>query len=144
MFMEAVSGTERTIIHQGKEHTVKIPAGASDGTRIRFQDFDVSIEVATHDKFKRDGYDVYVDVLMSFTVASLGGSINVPTLDEKDVTLRIRPGTQSHTMIRLQGKGIPYLRGSGKGDLYVRLIVKVPEKLSREQRKLLESLQESL
>lgn len=139
-FMEAINGTERSIVHQGKQHTVKIPPGASDGTRIRYDEFDVSIDVMPHERFKRDGDDIFVDQHITFTLAALGGNIEVPTV-EKPVKLKIRPGTQPHTMVRLRGKGAPHLRGGGRGDEYVRLVVTVPEKLSREQKQLLEAFE---
>ena len=135
-FMEAVEGCQRSIVHQGKEYTVKIPAGADDGTRIRFHDFYVTIEVKNHHMFKRDGADVFIDFPISFIEATLGSVIDVPTVD-KGVKLKVRPGTQPGTLIKLRGKGIPRLRGGGRGDQYVRLIVKIPQKLSRRQKDLL-------
>jgi len=72
-------------------------------------------------------------------MAVLGGKIEVETLDGQ-LKLKIRPGTQSHTLVRLRGEGVKHLRGRGKGDLYVRLIIEVPQKLSKEQRKLIEKL----
>ena len=139
-FMEAVEGAEKEItLADGKKKKVKIPAGVANGTRIRFDDFDVSIDVATDPRFKRDRYDVFVDEKIPFTMAALGGQLTVQTLTDQ-LKLKIRPGTQSHTLIRLRGEGIKHLRSRAKGDLYVRLIVQVPEKLTREQKKLLEEL----
>ncbi len=140
-FMEAVKGTERTIIHQGSEHTVKIPAGANDGTRIQFSDFVVTIDVKPDDTFKRDGYDLFVDVVVPFTTAALGGVVEVPTLDGT-VKLKVKAGTQPNTMVRLKGKGVPHLRGGGVGDQYVRMVVAVPTNLNREQKKLLQKFAE--
>ncbi len=139
-FMEAVNGVEQEVEIDGKKHKIKVPAGANDGTRIRFEDFDISIEVKTHEKFKRDGYDVFIDQEIDFSMAALGGKVEVPTL-EGELKLKVRPGTQSHTLVRLRGEGIKHLRGRGKGDLYVRLIVKIPEKLSKDEKKLIEQLQ---
>ena len=139
-FLEAVTGAERSLVHQGKEHTIKIPSGADDGTRIRFNDFYVTIEVKPQDVFKREGADVFINHQLSFSKAALGDTISVPTVDGKDIKLKVRPGTQPNTLIRLRGKGIPHLRGSGRGDQYVRLIVKVPEKLTRKQKQLLKDL----
>jgi DnaJ-class molecular chaperone len=139
--LEAFKGTEKSIVHQGKEYTVKIPPGADDGTRIRFENFYVTIEVKPHTVFKRDGNDIFVDQAISFTQAALGDTIIVPTL-EGDLKLKVRAGTQPHTLIRLRGKGMPYLRGRGRGDQYVRLLIKVPEKLSRRQKKLLKQLEQ--
>ena len=139
-FMEAVNGTERTVIHQGREHNVKIPPGAGDGTRIKFTEFDVSVNVAVHPHFKRDGDDVFVDYEIDFTMASLGGTVIVPTV-EGDLKLKVRPGTQPNTMIRLRGKGMPRLRGGGRGDHYIRLIVTIPTTLNREQKQMMEAMQ---
>ena len=138
-FMDAVNGVEKEVKINGKKHKIKVPAGASDGTRIRFDDFDISFNVKTHPKFKRDGYDVFIDQKINFSMAALGGKVEVETLDGK-LKLKIRPGTQSHTLVRLRGEGVQHLRGRGKGDLYVRLIVKIPEKLSKEEKNLLEQL----
>ena len=138
-FMEAVDGCNKEItLDDGKKKTVKIPAGVDNGTRIRFDDFDVSISVGTHPRFKRDNADVFVDEYISFSLAALGGELKVKTLHD-ELKIRVRPGTQSHTLIRLRGEGIKRLRGRGAGDLYVRLIVQVPEKLTREQKRWLEN-----
>lgn len=138
-FMEAVKGTEKEVQIEGKKRTIKIPAGANDGTRIRFDDFDVTVNVRPDKQFQRDGYDLFVEAQVPFTTAALGGMIVVPTIDDS-LKLKIRPGTQSHTLVRLRGEGVKHLQHSGRGDLYVRVMVTVPEKLSREQRQLLEQL----
>jgi DnaJ-class molecular chaperone len=138
-FMEAVKGAEKRVTIEGKERTIKIPAGANDGTRLRFDDFDITLDVKPDDRYKRDGYDLFVDEEISFPMAVLGGTVEVPTPDNK-LKLKVRPGTQSHTLVRLRGEGVQHLQGRGKGDLYVRLIVQVPEKLNKEQRKLIEQL----
>lgn len=140
-FMEAVEGVEKEIEVDGKKHKIKVPAGANDGTRIRFDEFDVSLDVKPHQRFKRDGYDIFVDQEISYSLAALGGKIEVPTLTGQ-LKLKVRPGTDSHTLIRLRGEGVKHLRGRGRGDLYVRLIIEVPEKLSKEQKKLLEKFEE--
>ena len=138
-FEEAVKGTERTIVHQGKEYTVKIPAGVDDGSRIKFTHFYVSIDVQPSDTFKREGYDLIVDQPISYSMAALGGEVEVPTID-RPLKIKIRPGTQPMTLVRLRGKGIPHPRGYGRGDLYIRLLVSVPTRLNRDQRRLLEEL----
>ena len=138
-FMEAVKGVEKEVKIEGKKRKIKVPAGANDGTRIRFDEFDISFDVKPHPKFKRDGYDVFADQKIGFSLAALGGKVEVETLEGK-LKLKVRPGTQSHTLVRLRGEGIKHLRGRGKGDLYVRLLVEVPEKLTKEQKKLIEEL----
>lgn len=140
-FMEAVNGVTKDVEIEGKRQKIKVPAGANNGTRIRFTDFDVSIDVGTHQRFKRDGYDVFVDEKISFSTASLGGQIEVETLQGK-IKLKIRPGTPSHSLIRLRDEGIKHLQSRGKGDLYVRLIVDVPTKISRQQKAVLEDLRD--
>lgn len=140
-FMEAVTGVEKEVEIDGKKHTIKVPAGANDGTRLRFSDFDITIDVKTHKRFKRDGYDVFVDHPISFSLAALGGVTEVETLTDT-LKLKVRPGTASHTLVRLRGEGITSVRGSGKGDLYVRLVIEVPEKVTRQQRKILEKLRD--
>ena len=141
-FMDAVNGVTKDVEIEGKRQKIKVPAGANNGTRIRFTDFDVSIDVGTHPRFKRDGYDVFVDEKISFSTAALGGQIEVETLQGK-IKLKVRPGTPSHSLVRLRDEGIKHLQSRGKGDLYVRLIIDVPEKLSREQKAILEDFRES-
>jgi DnaJ-class molecular chaperone len=141
--MEAVNGVEKEVEIDGKKHSVKIPPGANDGTRLRFDEFDVTIEVKTHPRFKRDGYDVFLVEKIPLTTALLGGNIEIPTLKEEKLKLKIRPGTQSHSLIRLREEGVPRLRGRGRGDLYVRIVIDLPEKLTREQKKLVEELKQA-
>lgn len=139
-FMEAVKGAEKTIEVDGKKRNLKIPPGVNDGTRIRFDEFDITFDVQPDPRFKRDGYDLYVDQLITYSTAVLGGEVMVPTIDST-LKLKVRPGTQSHSLVRLRGEGVPHLQGKGKGDLYVRLIVLVPEKVSREEKRIIEELQ---
>jgi len=138
-FMEAVEGVGKEVEIDGKKHKINVPAGVNDGTRIRFDNFDISINVGTDKRFKRDGYDVFVDEEIDFATAALGGQIKVKTLTG-DLKLKIRPGTQSHTLVRLRGEGIKHLRRNAHGDMYVRWIVKIPEKLTREQKKVVDKL----
>ncbi|MBI2326442.1 DnaJ domain-containing protein [Candidatus Collierbacteria bacterium] len=135
-FMEAVSGVTKNIVHQGKQYAIKIPAGADEGTRIRYIDFDVTVAVVPHKQFKREGVDVIVDHEVSFPTAALGGDTSVPTLDG-DLKLKIKAGTQPGSLVRLTGKGIQHLNSNRRGDFYIRFIIKVPTKLSREQKDLL-------
>ncbi len=135
-FMEAVKGVTKNIVHQGKQYAIKIPAGADEGTRIRYTDFDVTVAVVPHKQFKREGVDVIVDHEVSFPTAALGGDTSVPTLDG-DLKLKIKAGTQPGSLVRLTGKGIHHLNSGRRGDFYIRFIIKVPTKLSREQKDLL-------
>lgn len=141
-FMEAAKGTEKEVILEGRRKKIKIPAGVDDGSTIRFPDFYLSIEVKPDKIFRRDGLDVYIEKEITFPQAVLGAIIVAPTL-EKEVNLRVRPGTQPGTMIRLKGQGIKDPHGRGQGDEYVRLKVVIPEKLSRKQREILEEFEES-
>ncbi|PIS09316.1 molecular chaperone DnaJ [Candidatus Beckwithbacteria bacterium CG10_big_fil_rev_8_21_14_0_10_34_10] len=140
-FLEAAKGTEKTIIHQGKEYKIKVPAGVDDGIRIKFKDFIVSFDVKPDPVFKRDGRDIFINHEIPFVLATLGGTTEIPTLD-KEMKIKIRTGTQPGTMIRLRGKGIPSPQGFGKGDQYIRLVVTIPEKLTREQKRLLQEFEE--
>ncbi len=140
-FLEAVRGVTKEVEIEGKKHTIKVPAGANDGTRLRFDEFDISFNVLTHPRFKRDGYDLFVDQNIPFTMAALGGTVEVEMVD-KSLKLKVRPGTQSHSMVRLRGEGVQHVQGKGRGDVYVRLVVQVPEKLTGEQKRALEELRE--
>jgi DnaJ-class molecular chaperone len=142
-FMEAVNGAEKTLVHQGKQYTVKIPAGADDGTRMRYSEFDVSLNVKHHKIFRCDGDDVFIYHEISFPLAILGGETTIPTLDG-DLLIKIRPGTQPSTTVRLSGKGMKHLRGSGRGDFYIKLKVMLPDKLSKRGRDLVQQLENEL
>ena len=142
-FMEAVNGVEKTFVHQGKTYTVKIPAGADDGTRIRYSEFDVSVSVRPHKTFRREGEDIFIYHEIPLTLALLGGETTIPTL-EGDLTIKVRPGTQPSTTVRLTGKGIKRLRGNGRGDFYIKFKVMLPEKLSRKARELVQNLASEL
>lgn len=142
-FMDAMKGTEKTVVIQGKQHTIKIPPGARDGTRIRYPEFDVTLDVQPHEVFKRQADDIYVDQHISLPLAVLGGVVSVPTIDGP-VKIKIRPGTQPDTVIRLSGKGAPRLHGRGRGDEYVRIMVDIPQNLTKEQKKAFEAFAKSL
>jgi DnaJ-class molecular chaperone len=135
-FMDAVKGVAKTMVHQGKQHTIKIPAGIDNGTRIRYQDFDITIMVGEHKIFQREGSDLIINHEISFPLAILGGDTDVPTL-EGNLKIKVKAGTQPNTLLRLSGKGIPHVNHSGRGDLYIRFIIKVPTKINRRQKELL-------
>lgn len=142
-FQEAVDGVTKSFVHQGREYQVKIPPGADDGTRIRYSEFDVSLSVQDDPYFRREGADVFVYHEIPLTLAVLGGSTSVKTLDGH-LKLKIRPGTQPSTTIRLSGKGVKRLRGGGRGDFYIKLKVMLPSKLSRRAKGLIEQLADEL
>lgn len=146
-FMDAVRGASREIhLPRGAagegsmKKTIKIPAGVDTGSRIRFDDFDIVIEVRPDKKFKREGNDLIVEEDITYSQAALGAVIEVPTIDEP-VKIRVQPGTQPGTLIRLRGKGVPNVRGAGRGDQYVRITLKVPTHLTKRQKELLEELE---
>lgn len=131
---------------------VKIPPGISTGKKLRIPgrglrgeaggtpgDLYIRITVQDHPLFKREGSDLYLDKEIKFTQAALGSTIEVSTLQGVR-KVKIPPGTQSNGKIRLKSYGLPHFQAKGKGNLYVRIIVKVPKKLDKKQRSLLEEL----
>lgn len=148
-FMDAVKGVTREVhVPKGEagggseRKTIKIPAGVDNGSRIRFDEFDLVISVRPDKRFTRENDDIVLTEEIPFSLAALGGVLDVPTIDDS-ISIRIQPGTQQGTLIRLRGKGVPHVRGSGRGDQYVKVQLKVPSHLSREQRDLLERLDRS-
>lgn len=146
-FMDAVKGVTKEVhIPRGRagegtvRKTIKIPAGVDTGSRIRFDDFDIVVEVRADKHYKRESNDLIVDQEISYTQAALGAVVEVPTVDGP-LSIRVQPGTQPGTLIRLRGKGVPHVRGSGRGDQYVRIKLTIPTHLSRRQRELLEELE---
>lgn len=135
---------------------VKIPAGMADGLQIRLSgegnagtrggragDLYVATRVTPHPYFRRDGDDIHYTLPLNFTQAALGTELEVPTLDGK-TKLKVPAGSQTGTVFRLKGLGMPHLNRSRRGDQLVTIFVTVPEKLSKEQRQLLEKLALSL
>ena len=143
-------------LRRQKTLAVKVPAGVDDGDRIRLTgegeagrnggpagDLYVEIRVREHKIFERDGSHLSCEVPMSFATASLGGTIEVPTLDG-NATIKVPPETQSGRVFRLREKGIKPVRGGPTGDLFCRVVVETPVNLNREQKELLRSLEGSL
>jgi len=131
----------------------EIPAGIETGEyRIKGEgqtipngingDLIVRIKIKPHDKFKRDGADIFHDANISMMDATLGRTLVVLTLEGTE-KISVEPGSQPNTIIKLKGKGLPRQEGKGRGDEYVRLVVNIPEKLDKHQRKLLEELRDS-
>jgi molecular chaperone DnaJ len=100
-------------------------------------DLYVVIHVKPHKTFEREGNDLYIEVPILFTIACLGGEVEVPTL-KSSVKMRVPPGTPTDKVFKLKGKGMPSIHGRGQGDEYVKVIVQVPSKLTSEEKKLLE------
>jgi molecular chaperone DnaJ len=147
---EKCQGTGR--IEREKQMEVKIPGGVETGSRLRIAgegeggaqggaagDLYVVIHVKEHDTFERQGANLYAAVPVTFAQAALGAQIDVPTLGESE-SLKIPAGTQTGTVFRLKGKGMPVLGGRGHGDLFISVTLRTPTTLTREQRKLLEEL----
>jgi curved DNA-binding protein len=155
---EAAGGASKQIAFRDEDGNlnrvnIKIPPGISTGKKLRIAgkgqrgasggqhgDLYIRITVLDHPVFRPEGSDLHMDKEIQFTQAALGCTIEVPTLEGTVRSVRVPAGTQSHSRIRLRGYGLPHFQGKGKGDLYVRLIVKVPTKLERHQRNLLEEL----
>jgi molecular chaperone DnaJ len=146
------AGRARTV----RRVAVRIPPGVAPGNRVRIAgegeagdnggppgDLYIVLDVAPHERFERDGVNVHSEAAVTFVDAALGAKIDVPTLygNEK---VQLNPGTQPGEVIRLRGKGIPHLQASGQGDHFVHVKVTIPQKLSREQKTLLEKLGETL
>jgi DnaJ-class molecular chaperone len=140
-FLESIKGVEKEVSIEGKKRKIKIPAGVDEGTKINFGDFTLSVNVTPHEFFERDGDDIYVSVTIPYSMAVLGGTIIVPTIDE-EIKIKVREGTQSGTMIRLKEKGAPNPHHRGRGDQYVKLNIVVPEKLNRTQKRIIDDLRE--
>ena len=138
-FLEAAKGVEKEFNIDGKRRKIKIPAGVDDGQRIRFKDFILYIDVLPDKVFKREGNDIFVTINLTFSQAVLGTEIEVPTLTEP-VKVRVKAGTQPNTLIRLRGRGIKQVSGFGIGDLYIRLMVEIPTRLTPRQKDLVRQL----
>jgi len=134
-----------------KRLSVTIPKGVDDGTRIRLAgkgeagsrgasngDLYLFVNVYSHDLFKRSDENLFFEYPVSIADAALGTSLEIPTIDGGKAKIKIPAGTQSGKQFRLKGKGMPYMRGSGNGDLYVQVNTEVPISLNREQKELLE------
>jgi molecular chaperone DnaJ len=137
-------------VRKEKTLAVNIPAGVEDGTRIRLSgegeaglrggppgDLYIFLSLAPHNLFQRDGHNIYCRVPLPMTVAALGGGIEVPTLGGGRARVTIPAGTQSGKQFRLKGKGMPAMRGSGSGDMYIEAEVETPVNLSKRQKDLL-------
>jgi DnaJ-class molecular chaperone len=140
-FMEAVKGVSKEVSIGGKKRKIKIPAGIYEGARISFGDFTLSVNIKPHKLFERQDDDIYISVGIPFSLAVLGGEIKVPTV-EGEIKIRIRPGTQGGTMMRLREQGVSRLNGRGKGDEYVRINVIIPEKLNHDQKSIVTEMKE--
>ena len=144
------------LINDQKTLSVKVPAGVDSGDRIRLAgegeagpnkglcgDLYVHINVKEHNIFKRDGIHLYCDVPISIATAALGGEVEVPTLEGR-LKLKIPAETQTGKLFRLRNKGVRSVRGDGPGDLLCRVVVETPVNLNKEQKELLQQLEDSM
>lgn len=138
-----------------KEIEIRIPAGVSDGESLRVEgegehpgrggkpgDLFVRLRILKHPVFVREGNDILNTIQVPFSMLSLGGSIDIETVDGPG-TLKIPEGTKSGTVFKLRGKGVPFLRTHGRGDHFITVQPEVKEKLSKEQKKILENLRDA-
>lgn len=154
-FQESIFGTERKVVINSKvvkqkEVTITVPPGIEEGQMIRLSgmgetlegglpgDLYVKVHVRKHPYLKKEGYNLIMDLRLLLTEALLGTEKTIATLDG-EVTLRVPSGTKHGTILRVKGKGVP-LGNDKRGDLYVRIMVQMPEKLSKEAKKLVEEL----
>jgi curved DNA-binding protein len=157
---EVATGTQKVVSFQYKGRsekiTVKIPKGMISGKKLRIAgkgepspyggpagDLYIKSKVLTGPDYEIDGYDIYINRDIKLTEAILGGQISVPTLSGNELKLRIPPGTRHKTKMRLSGHGLSHMHGKGHGDLYVRIHVNIPGRLTKKQKSLIEQLAES-
>jgi molecular chaperone DnaJ len=139
-------------VQRDRKLTVKIPAGIATGQQLRLQgegesgymggpagNLYVVVQVSEHEFFRRDGNNLFCEIPVNFTTVTLGGEIQVPTLDGND-SVKVPEGTPTGTTLRLRGKGLPDVNGRGRGDLFATVQVQTPKKLTREQRRIVEDL----
>lgn len=156
---ESVFGAEKKLAFQKEDRVeeinIKIPPGINTGKKLRLYgkgssgmdggvpgDLYLNINILPHPIFARDGYDLYIEKSINFSQAVLGTTIEVPTLDGSTKRIKVSPGTQNNIKIRMKGYGVPGLKGSGKGDQYVKINVIVPKRLNDNQLQLIKKLSE--
>ena len=151
---KACGGSGR--VQKTRTLSVNIPAGVEEGTRIRLAgegeagmrgappgDLYIFLTIKPHRFFRRDGANVHCRVPIPMTTAALGGTVEVPALEGKRAKVTIPAGTQSGHQFRLRGKGMPSMRGGGRGDMYIEAIVETPVNLSARQKELLKEFDDS-
>ncbi len=143
-------------IQRDKTLMVNIPPGVEEGTRIRLAgegeaglrggpagDLYIFVSVTPHGIFRREGADLYCRVPISMVSASLGGNIQVPTIDGGRVSVSVPAGSQTGRQFRLRLKGMPHLNGAGTGDMYIQTVVETPVNLTKRQKELLREFSEA-
>ncbi len=154
---EIAAGAQKTLSFRRGSRTervnVTIPKGMLPGKKLRLTekgeespyggppgDLYVQVAVLPDRFFSAEGHDLHVNHTIRLSEALLGGTVAVPTLEGKELSLKVPPGTNHKTKMRLSGHGLPHMRGAGKGDLYVTLLVQMPKTLTSEQRELIEKI----
>ncbi len=154
---EVFHGGEKMVSYRvgGKTEriSVKVPPGIESGKKLRLAgkgepgppgapagDLLIKINVLAHPVFKREGADLEVTKKVTFSQAALGATVEVQTLDGKSLKVKLPKGTQPGARLRLKGQGLPRFKASGRGDLFVRVAIEVPQRLSKRQKELLEKL----
>lgn len=154
---EVASGANKTvnIQHQGRAEnlTVKIPKGMITGKKIRLAgkgesspyggppgDLYIQSKMLPHPVYRAEGNDLYINNEIKLSEALLGTNLSVPSIDGKELTLKVPPGTKHGTKMRLSGRGLPQMKGGKQGDLYVIVNISIPKKLGKEQKRLIEEL----
>ncbi len=140
-------------VRKSGEVGINIPAGIDDGQVITIPghgnagvnggpagDLQVQVTVRPHPLFERDGFNIWYELPITYTQAALGAEVEIPTLDGK-IPYTIKDGTQPGDVLRVRGKGIPYINGRGIGDLLLKVVVEVPKNLNKEQKKLLQEFE---
>ena len=154
---EVISGTSKfvTFQHQGRSEkiTVKIPKGMITGKKLRLVgkgnpspyggppgDLYIQAKVLDDPEFEAKKYDLYLTREVKLSEALLGTTLSIPTLEDKKLNLRVPPGTKPGTKMRMSGHGLPVMKKKKKGDLYVQIQIRIPEKLTPEQKKIIQEL----
>lgn len=140
-------------VRRATEVGINIPAGIDDGQVITIPghgnagqnggpagDLQVQVSVRPHPLFERDGYNIWYELPITYAQAALGAEVEIPTLDGK-IPFTIKDGTQPGDVLKVRGKGIPYVNGRGTGDLLLKIVVEVPKNLNKEQKKILQEFE---
>jgi len=144
------------VVHDEEVISINIPAGVADGMQLSLSgkgnaarhggipgDLIILVEEDKHPEFIREDNNLIYNLIISIPQAILGSTIEIPLLEGGKIKVKIDPGTTSGKLLRIRGKGVPEVQGYGRGDLIVRIIVYIPTNISKEERKLLEKLEES-
>ena len=157
---EVATGTSKTVSFQHQDRsekiTVKIPKGMISGKKLRVAgkgepshyggsrgDLYIQAKVLKDPVYEVEGHNLFIKKEIKLSEAILGSNISVPTLNSKELSLKIPPGTKHKTKMRLSGHGLPRMHGKGQGDLYVHIYVIMPKQLTKNQKKLIEQLAET-